>query len=109
MSGISALPVYRHLINNDIDDNLHSAYKAGHGCKTTVLRVYNDRVSIIGRGYGAITGLLDLSVAFDTIDHGNLVCILEKYVGIRENALKLTKLYFQNVLNVFKLLLLCLL
>ena len=53
MSGISALPVYRHLINNDIDDNLHSAYKAGHGCKTTVL--YNDRVSIIGRGDGAIT------------------------------------------------------
>ena len=26
--------------------------------------------------------LLDLSTAFDTIDHDNLFCILEKYVGI---------------------------
>ena len=49
--------------------------------------------------------LLDLSAAFDTIDHDNLFCILEKYVGIRGNALKLIKSYFSNrtVLNVFKL------
>ena len=26
--------------------------------------------------------LLDLSAGFDTIDHDNLFCILEKYVGI---------------------------
>ena len=34
--------------------------------------------------------------AFDTIDHDNLFCILEKYVGIRGNALKLIKSYFSN-------------
>ena len=28
------------------------------------------------------------------IDHDNLFCILEKYVGIRGNALKLIKSYF---------------
>ena len=37
--------------------------------------------------------LLDLSAAFDTIDHDNLFCILEKYVGIRGNAIKS---YFSN-------------
>ena len=40
--------------------------------------------------------LLDLSVAFDTIDHANLFCILEKYVGICGNALTLIKSYFSN-------------
>ena len=40
--------------------------------------------------------LLDLSAAFDTIDHDNLFCILEKYVGICGNALKLIKSYFSN-------------
>ena len=32
--------------------------------------------------------------AFDTIDHENLFCMLEKYVGICGNALKLIKSYF---------------
>ena len=39
--------------------------------------------------------LPDLSAAFDTIDHDNIFCILEKYVGIRH--------IFLIVLNVFKL------
>ena len=40
--------------------------------------------------------LLDFSAALDTIDHDNLFCILEKYVGICGNALKLIKSYFSN-------------
>ena len=40
--------------------------------------------------------LLDVSAAFDTIDHDNLFCILEEYVGLCGNALKLIKSYFSN-------------
>ena len=40
--------------------------------------------------------LLDLSAAFDTIGQANLFCILEIYVGICGNALKLIKSYFLN-------------
>ena len=58
--------------------------------------MYNDIVTTIGRGNGAMLVLLDLSAAFDTIDHDNLFCILEKYVGICGNALKLIKSYFSN-------------
>ena len=84
------------LINNYTVDNFQSAYKTGHSCETALLRVYNDIVTIIGRGNGTMLVLLDLSAAFDTIDHDNLFCILEKYVGICGNALKLIKSYFSN-------------
>ena len=64
--------------------------------------MYNDIVTTIGRGNGAMLVLLDLSVALDTIDHDDLFGILTKYVGIYRNAPKLIKSYFLIVLNVFK-------
>ena len=84
------------MINNDIVDNCQSAYKTGHSCETAFLRVYSDIVTTFGRGNGAMLVLLDLSAAFGTIVHDNLFCILEKYVGICGNALKLIKSYFSN-------------
>ena len=79
---------------SDIVVNFQSAYKAGHSCETALLRVYNDIGTTIGRRNSAMLVLLELSAAFDTIDHDNLFCILEKYVGIRGNGLKLIKSYF---------------
>ena len=64
--------IHDHLINNDIFENFQSAYKAGHSCETVLLRVYNNSVTSIGRGNGAMLVLVDLSTAFDTIDHANL-------------------------------------
>ena len=58
-----------------------------HSCEAALLRVYNDNVTAIGRGNGDMLVLLDLSAAFDTIDHDNLFCIIEKYVGICGNPL----------------------
>ena len=43
-------------------------------------------ILLIGRGYGV---LLDLSASFGTINHDDLFCILEKYVQICGNTLKL--------------------
>ena len=37
-----------------IVDNYQSSYKTGHSCKTALLRVYNDTVTTIGRGNGAM-------------------------------------------------------
>ena len=80
--------IHNHLKNNDIVDN---------SCKTVLLiRVYSDIVATIGRGNGAMLVSLNLSAAFDIIDHDNLFCILEKYVGICGNALKIIKSYFSN-------------
>ena len=53
-------------------------------------------VTTIGKGNGSFLVLLDLSAAFDTIDHSNLFDILEKYVGITGDALQLIKSYFSD-------------
>ena len=45
---------------------------------------------------GSFLVLLDLSAAFDTIDHDNLFYILEKYVGIVGSAIRLIRSYFSD-------------
>ena len=47
-----------------------------------------------------ICELLDLSAAFDTIDHENLFHHLEKYVGISGDASKLIKSYLTLTLTL---------
>ena len=54
--------------------------------------MYNDIVTTVGKGNGSFLVLLDLSATFDTIDHDNLIYILEKYVGIGGSALRLIQI-----------------
>ena len=58
--------------------------------------MYNDIVTNVGKGNGSFLVLLDLSVAFDTIDHDNFFYILEKYVRIGGSALRLIRSYFSD-------------
>ena len=60
----------------------------------TLLYYTNDIVTTIGKGNGSFLVLLDLSAAFDTIDHDNLFYILEIYVGIGGSALRLIRSHF---------------
>ena len=54
-------------------------------------------VITIGKGNGSFLVLLDLSAAFDIIDHDNLFMILiERFVGISGSALQLIKSYFSG-------------
>ena len=58
--------------------------------------MYNDIVTTVGKGNGSVLVLLDLSAAFDTIDHDNLFYILKKYAGIGGSALRLIRSYFSD-------------
>ena len=91
---VISIRILGHILNNNIVDSFQSAYRAGHSCETALLRVYNDIVTTVGKGNGSFLVLLDLSAAFDTIDHDNLFYILEKYVGICGSALRLIRSYF---------------
>ena len=51
---------------------------------------------MVGKGNGSYLVLLDLSTAFDTIDHDTLFVILETYIGLTGSALQLLKSYFSD-------------
>ena len=48
---------------------MQSAYRPNHSTETALLRVRNGLLYILDERKAAILVLLDLSVAFDTIDH----------------------------------------
>ena len=76
-----------HLEKNDINNKFQSAYRAHCSTETALTRVQNDLLMAVDKEGGAILVLLDLSAAFDTIDHSLLLEMLEKQMGIRDKAL----------------------
>ena len=81
--------IFKHIADNELIDKFQS--RCGHSTETALLRVYNDIVTMVGKGNWSYLVLLDLSAAFDTIDHDTLFVTLEKYVGITGSALQLLK------------------
>ena len=62
-------------------EELQSAYKTGHSTETALLRIHNDLLCGVERESAAAL-LLDLSAAFDTVDHQSFLQLLESHVGI---------------------------
>ena len=60
-------------------DKFQSTYRTKHSTETALLRVQNDILFNIDKGKGILLVLLDLSAAFDTIDHSILFHSLENH------------------------------
>jgi hypothetical protein len=61
---------------------LQSAYRTHHSTETAVLKVLGDILRAIDSGDLAILTLLDLSAAFDTVDHDTLLRRLDVSYGL---------------------------
>ena len=83
--------VYTQLISylgeHGIFKVFQSGFKALYSTETALLRVLNDIYCITDSGNCVILLLLDLTAAFDTVDHDILLSRLEHWVGIRGTAL----------------------
>lgn len=62
-----------HLELGGLQTKFQSAYRTGHSTETALVRIMNDLLSMIDSGHNALLVLLDLSSAFDTIDHDLLL------------------------------------
>ena len=72
----------RHLVINSLHERSQSAYRKFHSTESALLKVQNDILHSLDQGCISVLVLLDLSAAFDTIDHGVLLHRLEHCFGI---------------------------
>ena len=76
-----------HLQSNNLIDPFQSAYREKHSTESALLRIMNDILRSIDSGSVTILTMLDLSAAFDTIDHSILLNRLSVNFGISGMAL----------------------
>ena len=58
-----------HMAKHNLADMNQSAYRACHSTESALIKVKNDLMMSINNRQGVLLVLLDLSPAFDTIDH----------------------------------------
>ena len=77
-----------HLQENNLSNPFQSAYRAGCSTETVLLRIVNDILSALDNDNISVLLLLDLSAAFDTLDHQILLSRLNSVFGIQSTALQ---------------------
>ena len=60
------------------------------------MKVFNDLLSIVDSGNNAVLILLDLTAAFDTVDHDILIARLEHWAGVKGAALQWFRSYLTD-------------
>jgi len=64
-----------------------SAYRAHYSTKTAIAAVHDELVRNINSGKVSVLVLLDLSAAFDTVDHKILLEVLDRRFGVKGTVL----------------------
>ena len=106
---VSNLPFISKLVERVVADQLtkhmqinaplpihQSAYRQHHSTETVLGKVVSDILECMGRKEVALLVLLDLSAAFDTVDHNILIDIMQKEFGIQNVALDWLSSYLVN-------------
>jgi hypothetical protein len=73
-----------------------SAYRAHHSTETTLVHLYNEMVLAIDNGEVGALALLDMSAAFDTIDHDIMLDVLRRRFNVQDAALEWFASFFTD-------------
>ena len=82
-------------LDNHLLSNFQSAYRANYSTETSLVKLVNDILWSMEQRQIVTVVLLDLSAAFDMVDHDILLSILNKQFGICGKALEWFNSYLQ--------------
>ena len=89
--------VHRQLINylerHSLLNEFQSGYRKNFSCETAVTRIHNDILLMMDSRTNVVLMLLDLSAAFDTINHDLLIEKLWKFYGLNGSVLEWFRSY----------------
>ena len=88
--------VRNHVFDNDLEELLQSAYKRLHSTETALLKVQNDILRALHDNKCVALLLLDMSSAFDAVDHKFLLERLCNRFGFKGQDLKWFESYLQD-------------
>jgi hypothetical protein len=92
---VVAAKLTHHLEANGLIDPYQSAYRQHFSCETAIISILNDIYVATDRKEISIAVLLDMSAAFDTIDHNALITKLES-MGVVDEALEWMVMYLNG-------------
>ena len=78
----------RHCNEHNLMPNYQSAYRANFSCETVLVKLTDNLLWAMEHQEVTPLVAIDLSAAFDTVDHDMLLSVLSKKFGVVDNALK---------------------
>ena len=91
-----AAQLQHHLKQNNLFEKFQSGFRPSHSTETALVRVTNDLLMTADTGSPSLLILLDLTAAFDTIDHNILLHRLHSTIGISDSAQNWFTSYLTN-------------
>ena len=89
-----------HMTENDLHDFMQSSYKQHHSTESALTCVQDDFLRAVDEKKSVLLLMLDLSAAFDTVDHTILINRHRCTPGIEGTALRRFSPTFQTENNV---------
>ena len=85
-----------YLSTNDLHVPSQFGYKRHHSCETFLLKLIDDILVTVDSKLGVVVLIVDLSAAFDTVDHTVLLNILQSKFHITDTALSWLKSFLSG-------------
>ena len=85
-----------HMSQHCLNDPHRSGYRPNHSTETVLLEISDQILTSLDKSEEVLLVLLDLSAAFDTVDHHILLDRLQECVGLQGQALKWFSSYLKD-------------